>query len=155
MPAPRSSLRSVAAAAAMTLALACGDRSEPAPAAPPATSEVPAARAPNAVTTEDAAPPAAPEPTQLVVDLAPTASGGVTISLGGRVLAGDDELEREARRALAASPDLAAVIRPTRETPHGEVVRVMDVLKAVGIRRLAIATGEAEPGAATPASGAR
>lgn len=136
----------------MTFVLACGDKQEPAPTTPPPTAPLPADGGANAVATEDAAPAAA---TELVVELRPTAGGGVTVSLGGRVLAGDDELEREARRALAVSPDVAAVIEPTHETPHGEVVRVMDILKAAGIRRLSIAIVGRGSDEATPASGGR
>lgn len=92
---------------------------------------------------------------ELVIVLARGSSGGVVRSIDGRVLAGDADLEGEARRALADAPGIAAVIAPARETPHGEVVRVMDILKSVGIERIAVKVGDPEPGDPTPASGGR
>ena len=43
------------------------------------------------------------------------------------------------RQHMAENPDAAVVLQADRQTIHGQVVAVMDILKAAGVKRLAIA----------------
>lgn len=52
----------------------------------------------------------------------------------------DDALRQRVRRFAAEHPDGAVVLIPDRRTPSGALVRVMDIAKAGGATRIAIAT---------------
>lgn len=43
------------------------------------------------------------------------------------------------RQHMAKNPEAAVVLQADRQTIHGQVVAVMDILKAAGVKRLAIA----------------
>lgn len=43
------------------------------------------------------------------------------------------------RQHMAENPEAAVVLQADRQTIHGQVVAVMDILKAAGVKRLAIA----------------
>lgn len=43
-----------------------------------------------------------------------------------------------AKEALAKSPDTQAIISADKETPHGTVVSIIDIVKSAGIKKFAI-----------------
>ncbi len=49
-----------------------------------------------------------------------------------------ESLGEEIKRLLAESPDAQAVISADEESRHGDVVKVMDILKGAGLTRFAI-----------------
>jgi biopolymer transport protein ExbD len=49
-----------------------------------------------------------------------------------------DALGAEIKRLLTESPEAQAVISADEESRHGDVVKVMDILKAAGLNRFAI-----------------
>jgi biopolymer transport protein ExbD len=49
-----------------------------------------------------------------------------------------ESLGDEIKRLLAESPDAQAVISADEESKHGDVVKVMDILKGAGLSRFAI-----------------
>jgi biopolymer transport protein TolR len=49
-----------------------------------------------------------------------------------------DALADEIKRLIAESPEAQAVISADQEAKHGDVVKVMDVLKSAGLNRFAI-----------------
>jgi biopolymer transport protein ExbD len=49
-----------------------------------------------------------------------------------------DALGAEIKRLLTESPEAQAVISADEESRHGDVVKVMDILKAAGLSRFAI-----------------
>jgi biopolymer transport protein ExbD len=57
--------------------------------------------------------------------------------VNGAALPNDDGLEERARAALAGDPELRAVIQADGEVPHRRVIHVLDLLKGVGITRVA------------------
>jgi biopolymer transport protein ExbD len=68
----------------------------------------------------------------------------VTITPDGDVTADgctvdDAGLKSAARAEQARDPNLRTVIAASRRTPHGEVVRVLDALRDVGVTRVAFA----------------
>ena len=62
------------------------------------------------------------------------------IFLGGAVL-GEAQITETLRSALEESGFEAAVLRADSSVPHGLTVRVMDLMKQAGAKRIAIATG--------------
>jgi biopolymer transport protein ExbD len=52
---------------------------------------------------------------------------------------------------LPANPDLQAIIAADKIVPHGEVVRIIDLVKRSGVRRLAINVDAAATGASQAA----
>jgi biopolymer transport protein ExbD len=58
-----------------------------------------------------------------------------------------DRLEQQLHETLGKKPDVPLVLRADQNVPHGLVVRVMDIAKKIGIRRIVIAT---KPGALSP-----
>jgi biopolymer transport protein ExbD len=77
------------------------------------------------------------------------ASGPLLVD--GRPL-GEEALEARAREALAAEPELRAVIQAERQVSHGRVMGVLDTLMRVGLTRVAFGALPSEVGA--PAEGA-
>ena len=88
----------------------------------------------------------ASSPLMLAVEMLP----GVIFVDGERVT--DEILLSHARRAQAENPDTRAVLRADSRVPHGEVMRVLDLLKRAGIAKIAFAV--AAPAPAASASGA-
>jgi biopolymer transport protein TolR len=72
---------------------------------------------------------------QLVVSV--TKSG--EIYLNDKRLAGPS-LDAELRRVAATRPDGQIFVRADQSVPYGEVVRVMAMIKAAGIRRVGMVT---------------
>ena len=85
--------------------------------------------------------PTASSPPMLAVEMLP----GVIFVDGERVT--DEMLLSRARRAQAENPDTRAVLRADSRIPHGEVVRVLDLLKRAGIAKIAFAVAPEAPAA--------
>jgi biopolymer transport protein ExbD len=69
----------------------------------------------------------------------------ITVTRDGRVLVEQEvippELLRPRIRAqLARQPDTAFILRADKQAEYGKVVAVLDELKALGVRRIAVAT---------------
>ena len=67
----------------------------------------------------------------------------ITISKEGMIMMNDkpvtvEQMEPAIRDIVAKSPDTQAVISADQDTHHGEVVKVMDVLKKAGLTKFAI-----------------
>ncbi len=64
----------------------------------------------------------------------------------------EDALTAHCRAELAQDKDLQVVVAADRETRHGDVVHVVDVVKAAGVTRFAINTEpvDGRPGASAP-----
>ncbi len=88
---------------------------------------------------------------QMNVNLPKAASGeksasksvSIVIDKAGTVLLMEkpiaiESLGDEIKRLLAESPDAQAVISADEESKHGDVVKVMDILKGAGLSRFAI-----------------
>jgi biopolymer transport protein ExbD len=99
------------------------------------------------------------------VDLPKAASGSdqmrTTLALtlskdGGLYLNGEKSDEAEVTRfiggELPKNPDLQAIIAADRVVPHGNVVRVIDIVKRAGVRKFAINVESPTALGATPAS---
>ncbi len=52
----------------------------------------------------------------------------------------EDALKRELQRAVQADPGTTVIIKADREVEHGQVVRVMDLAKRIGLVKMAVAT---------------
>jgi biopolymer transport protein ExbD len=59
------------------------------------------------------------------------------IELDGAWLSTDDDIAPRAALALRENPAIRAVIRADAAVPHGRVIHVLDVLREVGISRIA------------------
>lgn len=83
-------------------------------------------------------------------DLPKAATGGATqvvftvsldgdgrIRADGREIAGDTELGRAAKEALARDGEIRTVVQASTSVPHGSVVHVLDELRKAGVRRIA------------------
>ncbi len=68
-----------------------------------------------------------------------TAAG--VVSLNGKV-ATDDEITAYATKLVAQDPTVQAVISADKDTLHGKVVSVIDLVKNVGVKRFAIAVDQ-------------
>ncbi len=73
------------------------------------------------------------KPSQLTVSI--TADGKAYI---GNKNVTDDEISTFAREEAAKKPDTQAVISADKDTLHGRVVQVIDLIKTAGITRFAI-----------------
>lgn len=74
-----------------------------------------------------------------------TAPGKLNITLakgGGILLNGavtsEADIQQKAAAEVQANAEAQAVIAADREVPHGEVVRVLDLVKSAGIKKFAI-----------------
>jgi biopolymer transport protein ExbD len=89
-------------------------------------------------------------------DLPKAATGGATqvvftvsldgdgrIRADGRDIAGDAELGRAAKEALARDGEIRTVVQASTSVPHGSVVHVLDELRKAGIRRIAFGVDQA------------
>jgi biopolymer transport protein ExbD len=79
---------------------------------------------------------------QEIFSLSLTAAGETV--LDGQTLPNSPALLRRAKSALAANPQLRAVLRADGRVPHARVLHCMDVLRQAGITRIAFAVA---PGA--------
>ncbi len=86
----------------------------------------------------------------LPLDLPKAASAGETqtvftvtldargaLAANGRSIDDDEALERAARAAQQSTPDLRAVLSASASASHGQVMHVLDVLRTVGISKVA------------------
>jgi biopolymer transport protein ExbD len=71
--------------------------------------------------------------------------GGPTL-VNGEPAASNDVVRRLARDAVAANPELRAVINADGATPHRRVIELLDILKSAGIARVAFGALPPEPG---------
>jgi biopolymer transport protein TolR len=67
------------------------------------------------------------------------------LSVNGEVVATDAELARRAKDELTRNSDLRAVISAGGAVPHRTVIRVLDVLRAAGLRHIAFGTIAEDP----------
>lgn len=59
------------------------------------------------------------------------------ITLNGAV-ADEKKVEERAQVEFAKNPEVQAVIAADKDVPHGQVIHLLDVIKAVGIKKFAI-----------------
>ncbi|MET0592494.1 MAG: biopolymer transporter ExbD [Polyangiaceae bacterium] len=89
-------------------------------------------------------------------DLPKAATGGATqvvftvsldeqgkVRADGREMAGDLELGRAAKDALARDGEIRTVVQASTAVPHGTVVHVLDELRKAGVRRIAFGVDQA------------
>jgi len=67
----------------------------------------------------------------------------ITISKDGTIFLNGDQLgeialKEKATDIATAKPDAQAMISADKETPHGVVINVIDIIKTAGVRRFAI-----------------
>lgn len=67
----------------------------------------------------------------------------ITIGKDGRIFANgknmsEDALKAEAVTLAQTKPEAQAMISADKETPHGAVINVIDIIKGAGIRKFAI-----------------
>lgn len=68
---------------------------------------------------------------------------GLSVNRQGQILLGgvpvsEDALRNEVQKAVKADKDVQAIIAADVETQYGNVVRVIDIVKAAGLNRFAI-----------------
>ena len=69
------------------------------------------------------------------LNIALTADG--KINLNGTFV-DEKTVQTKAAEELAQNPDVQAIISADKDTPHGQVIGVLDVVKSVGIKKFAI-----------------
>lgn len=69
-----------------------------------------------------------------------TINGLGEVFFGGAQVA-ETELAALVRQNLAETGQRTVVLRADRDVPHGQAVRVMDIIRQAGAERIAIATG--------------
>ncbi|HLV64282.1 MAG TPA: biopolymer transporter ExbD [Polyangiaceae bacterium] len=84
------------------------------------------------------------EELQTILSVVVPAEGPILVD---GVTIGDAALAHKARAALAADPELRAVIQADRAVPHGRVMDVLDTLKSAGLVRVAFGAVRPETGA--------
>ena len=91
----------------------------------------------------------AEETTPSTVSVVLTVGGG--LYLNGRETT-EEALAAEVRRRVAEKPNLQVVIAADKDTRHGRVIHVVDLVKSMGVTRFAISTEpvEAPPGGSPP-----
>ncbi|MBK9294275.1 MAG: biopolymer transporter ExbD [Oligoflexia bacterium] len=67
----------------------------------------------------------------------------ITISKAGEIYANgkrvlEIELKELATNLIASKPEVQAMISADKETPHGTVIGVIDIIKGVGVKKFAI-----------------
>jgi biopolymer transport protein ExbD len=75
------------------------------------------------------------EEVQVVLSIALPLHGPILVN--GAPLAGDNDLEAKARAALAAHPELRAVIQADGDVAHRRVIHALDQLRGAGVMRVA------------------
>ncbi|MGC3996704.1 MAG: biopolymer transporter ExbD [Anaeromyxobacter sp.] len=66
-------------------------------------------------------------------------------AVDGAPVQGEAELVRRARQALAAAPELRAVIQADGSVAHARVMAALDLLRQAGVARIAFAVAPAAP----------
>lgn len=69
------------------------------------------------------------------LNIALTADG--KINLNGTFV-DEKTVQAKAAEELAKNPDVQAIISADKDTPHGQVIAVLDVVKGVGVKKFAI-----------------
>jgi biopolymer transport protein ExbD len=79
---------------------------------------------------------------------------GGEVLIGGEKAASDAAVVAVAQGARARDQELRAIIRADRATPHGRVIRAIDLLKQAGISKIAfaVAPGAGDGGPLVPGS---
>ncbi len=75
--------------------------------------------------------------TQIIINV----RGDGTLVILGRIVS-QQALSERLKEAVRANPYVPVVIRGDRVTPHGEVVKVLDLCRVCGVRSVGIATFE-------------
>ncbi|HEY3424318.1 MAG TPA: biopolymer transporter ExbD [Negativicutes bacterium] len=73
----------------------------------------------------------------------------ITVTAEGKVLVEQEEIPREllkrrVQAELGRNPEVAFVLRADRQAEYGQVITVLDELKTIGVRKVAVAT-DAKP----------
>ena len=80
---------------------------------------------------------------QVVFSIVMTADGRALVN--GKPVVNDDAIVEPAREAVAAHPDLRAVIKADAAVPHGRVIHVLDLLKQSHINKIAFGVTPVAP----------
>lgn len=69
----------------------------------------------------------------------------ITVTNEGKIYFGEtemqnDRLENALKNRVLNEPDVLVIIKADQNSYHGEVVKILDIAKMVGVKRLAIAT---------------
>jgi biopolymer transport protein ExbD len=59
------------------------------------------------------------------------------LSLNGAI-SDENAISNKAQEAVAQNPDVQAIISADKETPHGTVVHIIDIVKVAGVKKFAI-----------------
>src|SRR5476649_1042075 len=67
----------------------------------------------------------------------------VTITKDGQIFANgqsvtEDDLKNQAAKLVSTKPEAQAMISADKDTPHGTVINVIDIIKTAGIKKFAI-----------------
>lgn len=65
------------------------------------------------------------------------------MNANGQPIHDSQALKRAAKSELSKAPDLRAVIAASKQTPHGNVMSVLDALRDVGLAKVAFAAEKA------------
>ncbi len=76
---------------------------------------------------------------------------GGAMRVDGEAIRKDSEVVSLAKKALAKNKNLRAVIRADKSVSHGQVVRMLDLLKQAGVAKIAIGVTPVAAEAATKA----
>ena len=87
---------------------------------------------------------------QTVFSIALARDGSATVN--GRRLGSDEEIKELARSALAAHPDLRAVLQADGQVMHERVIHVVDLLSQAGVSQIAFGVQLGPPKPAAPPS---
>jgi len=68
-----------------------------------------------------------------------------SVRVNGHSVAGRAGLGAEARRALAADPQMRTLISASQQANHGTVMQVVDSMRAVGVSKIAFAVDKSVP----------
>jgi biopolymer transport protein ExbD len=88
------------------------------------------------------------EAVQTILSIALGRDGSTSVN--GRPLQSDDEIKGLARSALAAQPELRAVVQADGQVLHERVIHVVDLLSQAGVSQIAFGVRLTAPGAASP-----
>ncbi len=80
---------------------------------------------------------------QQIFSVAVSADG--TLRVDGVKVGDEREVHAKAKAALAAHPELRAVVQADGEVPHSRVLRILDVLRQAGLSRVAFGVEQGPP----------
>lgn len=75
-------------------------------------------------------------PVQMPIILTVDAEGHITLDNKPVII---DEASRMMKKHMSENANAAVILQADKQTAHGQVVAVMDMLKSAGVKRLAIA----------------